>query len=113
MGRGEDLSFIPLTFIRCSQCTWHCYIWGFTDEKDSPCPRGAHILGGKIFSKQIRKYLPSCQCDMCNNAEQMNEGGICSALGMGGDREWEGAGGERERKSRGRGKEKENGEWGG
>lgn len=97
MGRGEDLSFIPLTFIRCSQCTWHCYIWGFTDEKDSPCPRGAHILGEKIFSKQIRKYLPSCQCDMCNNAEWMNEGGICSALGMGGGQRM-GGGGRRERK---------------
>lgn len=31
----------------------------------------------------------------------MNEGGICSALGMRGDREWEGAGGERERKRMG------------
>lgn len=37
------------------------------------------MLGRKIFTKQIRKYLPGYQCDMCDNEELMKEGSVLPA----------------------------------
>lgn len=36
---------------------------------------------GEIFTKPIRKYLPSYQCDMCDNEELVKEGSVLPGRG--------------------------------
>lgn len=99
---GKDLSFIPLTFMRCAQCIWHRSVLGRQRGERRPWPRGARILGGKMFTEQIRKYLPSYRCDMCSNEEPVKEGSVLL-----GERE----GGRLEIPGRGRGREGKEGPW--